>query len=276
MQKGNNMKEQFFTWFTGAGSNFLESAVSAALTLAVGVLLIKAVLRLLRATLEKSRLEKAAHSLILSLAKAGLVLLLGLSVAASLGIDVTGVVALASVLTLAVSLALQNMLTNVLGGFSLLTTHPFHSGDFVDIGDQSGTVTAIDMNYTRLLTPDNKVVCIPNSTVMAATVVNYSAGGTRRAELKISASYDAPTQKVIDALVLAATVDDALPEPAPFAAVESYGDNAINYILRFWAKTPQYWDVYFLVNQRVKTIFDEQGIEMTYPHLNVHLDRPEG
>lgn len=267
------MKDIISTWFAGAGSSFLDSAVSAVLTLVVGVLLIKTVLRVLRATLEKSRLEKAAYGLILSLAKVGMYLLLGLSVAASLGIDVTGVVALASVLTLAVSLALQNMLTNVLGGFTLLTTRPFHSGDFVDIGDQSGTVTSIDMNYTRLMTPDNKVVCIPNSAVITATVVNYSANDIRRAELNISAGYDAPPQKVIDALVLAATVDNALLEPAPFAAVASYGDNAIGYILRFWVKTPQYWDVYFQVNQRVKTIFDEQGITMTYPHLNVHLDQ---
>lgn len=270
----DNIKEAFLSWFSGAGSQLLDSAVSTVLTLVVGILLIKAVLRLLRKALEKTRLEKAAYGLILSLTKIGLYLLLGLSLAAGLGIDVTGVVALASVLTLAVSLALQNMLANVLGGFALLTTHPFHSGDFVDIGDQSGTVTAIDMTYTRLMTPDNKVVCIPNSTVMSATVVNYSAGGIRRAELKISAGYDAPTQKVIDALVLAATVDNALLEPAPFAAVESYGDNAIQYILRFWAKTPEYWDVYFQVNQRVKTVFDEQGIQMTYPHLNVHLDPP--
>lgn len=270
----DNIKEAFLSWFSGAGSQLLDSAVSTVLTLVVGILLIKAVLRLLRKALEKTRLEKAAYGLILSLTKIGLYLLLGLSLAAGLGIDVTGVVALASVLTLAVSLALQNMLANVLGGFALLTTHPFHSGDFVDIGDQSGTVTAIDMTYTRLMTPDNKVVCIPNSTVMSATVVNYSAGGIRRAELKISAGYDAPTQKVIDALVLAATVDNALLEPAPFAAVESYGDNAIQYILRFWAKTPEYWDVYFQVNQRVKTVFDQQGIQMTYPHLNVHLDPP--
>ena len=269
-----NGKALVAAWFSGAGSQLLDSAVSTVLTLVVGILLIKAVLRLLRKALEKTRLEKAAYGLILSLTKIGLYLLLGLSLAAGLGIDVTGFVALASVLTLAVSLALQNMLTNVLGGFALLTTHPFHSGDFVDIGDQSGTVTAIDMTYTRLMTPDNKVVCIPNSTVMSATVVNYSAGGIRRAELKISAGYDAPTQKVIDALVLAATVDNALLEPAPFAAVESYGDNAIQYILRFWAKTPEYWDVYFQVNQRVKTVFDEQGIQMTYPHLNVHLDPP--
>ena len=234
----------------------VDKLFTAVITLVVGILVIKAVIRLLTRALEKSKLEKAAYSLILSLAKVGLYLMLGLSLATSIGINVTGVVALASVLTLAVSLALQNILTNVLGGFTLLTTHPFHSGDYVDIGGQSGTVTQIDMSYTRLVTPDNKVICIPNSTVLASEVVNYSANDTRRAEIKVSAGYDAPTQKVIDALALAATVD-----------------NAINYVLRFWTKTEDYWDVYYKVNQRVKNIFDEQGIPMTYPHLNVHFDK---
>ena len=165
------------------------------------------------------------------------------------------------------------MLTNILGGFSLLTTHPFHSGDYVDIGSQSGTVTQIDMTYTRLQTPDNKIVCIPNSTVVASEVVNYTASGSRRAQINVSAGYDAPTQKVIDALLQAAQVDKTLLEPAPFAALDSYGDNAINYILRFWAKTDDYWEVYFKVNQRIKDIFDSQGIPMTYPHLNVHFDK---
>jgi len=257
-------------WLAGG---LVDKIFTAVITLVAGILVIKAVMRLLTRALERSKLEKAAYSLILSLAKVGLYLLLGMSLATSFGIDVTGVVALASVLTLAVSLALQNILTNVLGGFTLLTTHPFHSGDYVDIGGQSGTVTQIDMSYTRLVTPDNKVICIPNSTVLASEVVNYSANDTRRAEIKVSAGYDAPTQKVIDALALAATVDNALLEPAPFAAVESYGDNAINYTLRFWAKTEDFWDVYFKVNQRIKDIFDEQGIPMTYPHLNVHFDK---
>lgn len=259
-------------WFSGAGAKAVSAIGSAALTLVVGLLVIKAVLRLERTALEKTRLEKAAHSLVLSLTKVALYLLLGLSIAGSLGIDVTGVVAMASVLTLAVSLALQNMLTNVLGGFALLTTHPFHSGDYVDIGDLSGTVASIDMTYTRLITVDNKMVCIPNSTVIAAQVVNYSANPTRRAQLNIGASYDAPTQKVIDALLEAARMEGVLSDPAPFAAVDSYGDNAINYILRFWAPTETYWDLYYAVNKRVKDVFDERGIEMTYPHLNVHFD----
>jgi small conductance mechanosensitive channel len=107
--------------------------------------------------------------------------------------------------------------------------------------------------------------------VVAAQIVNYSAAQTRRVEVAISASYDVPTQKVIDALVQAGTVDLALTDPAPMAVVTAYGDSAISYSLRLWVNTPDYWDVYFQVNQRVKDIFDQQDIEMTYPHLNVHI-----
>lgn len=252
----------------------LFKTVSTALILAAaGILAIRLLMKLLDRALEKSKLEKAAHSLIRSLVRAALYLLLGLSVASALHIDVTGVVALASVLTLAVSLSLQNMLSNVIGGFTVLYTHPFHSGDYVEIGGQSGTVQEINMTYTVLATPDNKIVSIPNSAVTAAQITNYSSSGTRRVEIAVSAAYSAPVQKVIDALALAGTVDNVLLEPAPQAVVTNYGDSAISYSLRLWVKTQDYWDVYFDVMQRIKKIFDEQGIEMTYPHLNVHLDK---
>ena len=241
--------------------------------LIVGIFAMRIIRRLLKTTLEKSSLEKAAHSLITSLTGAAMYILLGLMVASSLGIDVTSIVALASVLTLALSLALQNIVSNILGGFTILYTHPFHSGDYVEIAGQGGTVKEINMTYTMLATADNKLISIPNSAVVAAQIVNYSAAETRRVEVAVSASYDAPTQKVLDALVLAGTVDDVLLDPAPRAVITAYGDSAISYSLRLWVKTPDYWDVYFQVNQRVKDIFDAQGIEMTYPHLNVHIQQ---
>ena len=241
--------------------------------LVVGIFAMRIIRRILKGTLEKSKLEKAAHSLITSLASAAMYVLLGLIVASSLGIDVTSIVALASVLTLALSLALQNMVSNILGGFTILYTHPFHSGDYVEIAGQGGTVKEINMTYTMLATADNKLISIPNSAVVAAQIVNYSAAETRRVEVLVSASYDAPTQKVLDALIQAGTVDNVLLDPAPRAVITAYGDSAISYSLRLWVKTPDYWDVYFQVNQRVKDVFDEQGIEMTYPHLNVHINQ---
>ena len=249
----------------------LTTICQAVVLLVAGVLVIRIVGRILKASLEKTKLEKAAHSLITSLANAAMYVLLGLMVASSLGIDVTSVVALASVLTLALSLALQNMVSNIIGGFTILYTQPFHSGDYVEIAGQGGTVKEINMTYTMLATPDNKMISIPNSAVVAAQIVNYSAAETRRVEVVVSASYSSPTHQVIDALILAGTVDKVLADPAPVAVVTSYGESAIQYSLRLWVKTQDYWDVYFQVNQRVKDVFDGQGITMTYPHLNVHL-----
>ena len=250
-----------------------SNILTALLILVIGVFAIRIVMKLIRVTLEKSKLEKAAHSLIASLAKVAMYILLGLIVASTLGIDVTSIVALASVLTLALSLALQNMVSNIIGGFTILYTHPFHSGDYVEIAGQGGTVTEINMTYTMLSTPDNKLISIPNSAVVAAQIVNYSAADTRRVEVTVSASYDAPIQKVLDALLEAGSVEKVLTDPAPAAVVTNYGDSAIGYSLRLWVRNADYWDVYFQVNQRVKEIFDESNIAMTYPHLNVHLDK---
>ena len=256
-----------------SGSLFFKKLMGTVLVLVIGVLVIRVIMRLITAALEKSHLEKAAHSLILSLARAAMYVLLFLIAASQMGIDVSSIVALASVLTLALSLALQNMVSNLIGGFVILYTHPFHSGDYVEIAGQGGTVKEISMTYTVLATPDNRIISIPNSAVAAAQVVNYSSADSRRVELTATASYDAPTQKVLDALVLAGTVDNALLNPAPSAVIVSYDDSAIRYSLRIWVKPADYWDVYFQVNQRIKDVFDQQGIEMTYPHLNVHLDK---
>ena len=262
------MLEWFREFLTG---ETVHKILFAVILLVIGVLAIRIVMKLLKRTLERTKLEKAAHTLITSLCSVVLYILLGLSVASALGIDVTGVVALASVLTLSLSLALQNILANVIGGFTLLYTHPFHSGDYVEIAGQGGTVREINMSYTMLATADNKLISIPNSAVVAAQIVNYSAEETRRVAVEVSVSHDMPSQKVIDALVLAGTMDNVLLDPAPSAVLSGYTDSAICYSLRIWVKNADYWDVQFAVNQRVKQIFDEQGIPMAYPHLNVHL-----
>ena len=260
-------------WLKSMGLGAFATVIRAALFLLVGLFLIKLATNLVRKALLRSKLEKAAHSMIIGVVRVLLYVLLLINVASALGIDITGVVALASVLTLAVSLALQNMLANVMGGFTILTTHPFHSGDFVDIGGQSGTVEEITMVYTRLATPDNKIVSIPNNTVIGSQITNYSVAGTRRVDINVTASYDMAAQDVIDALLQAGAVEKVLKEPAPFAAVTDYGESAIGYTLRLWVKSEDYWDVYFQVNQRIQSVFAENRIEMSYPHLNVHLDK---
>ena len=260
-------------WLRNVLPGALQRIVSVALILAVGLLVIKVAANLVRKALLRSKLEKAAHSMIIGVVRVLLYVLLLINVASALGIDITGVVALASVLTLAISLALQNMLANVMGGFTILTTHPFHSGDYVDIGGQSGTVEEISMTYTRLATPDNKIVSIPNNTVVGSQITNYSVAGTRRVDVEVSASYDMAAQDVINALLQAGDVEKVLKDPAPFAAVSNYGESAIGYTLRLWVKSQDYWDVFYQVNQRIQQVFAENHIEMSYPHLNVHLNQ---
>ncbi len=239
----------------------------------IGSLLIRIINRTLKKILEKSKLEKAAHSLIRTLAKTVLYVLLALILASSIGIDVTGIVALASVASLAVSLALQNMLANVIGGFTLLYTHPFSAGDYVEIAGQSGSVKEVGIAYTRLTTADNKLVSIPNNAVVSAEIVNYTVTGTRRVEVNVTASYDADPDMVVSALLESARDDRVLTDPAPFATLTGYGDSAISYTVRVWVKTEDYWDVYHKINRGIIDIFRQKNIEMTYPHLNVHLDK---
>lgn len=260
-------------WFISIGNSILEKIMPFCLIVGIGILVIQLVLKLVGNALERSKLEKAAHTLIKSLLRIALYLILALIAADKLGINVSSVIALASVLTLAISLAVQNALSNVIGGFTLLWTKPFKSGDFVEIAGESGTVMEITMTYTKLCTGDNKLIYIPNSSVVATDIVNFSASGTRRVEVTVSASYDAPTEQVMKALREAAEHPAVLAEPGVFAGISTYGDSAITYVLRAWCKTEDYWDLYFAMNSKVRETFANNGVEMTYPHINVHLDK---
>ena len=251
----------------------LNTILPVLITLAVGVLVIRAILKVLDKTLSRSRLDKAAVSLLKSLTKVVLYVLLALMAADRLGVDVTGVVALASVASLALSLALQDALSNVIGGFTLLTNKPFKAGDYVEIAGQGGTVQAIDIAYTKLSTPDNKLIFLPNASVVASQIVNYSTATTRRVDVTVSASYDAPIETVKAALLRAASHPAVLSDPAPFAGVTNYGDSAIEYVVRVWTSNAEYWNVKFAITEAISAEFKAANVEMTFPHLNVHIDK---
>lgn len=260
-------------WLESLGKFAMDKLLPALVLLIAGILVVRIVLRLVGGLLNRSGLEKVAHTLIRSVVRITLYIVLFLILASYLGIDVTSIVALASVLTLAVSLAVQNALANVFGGFTLLCTQPFATGDFVEIAGQSGTVREIGLTYTKMATADNKLVSVPNSAVTAAQIVNYTTLGRRRVEIAVSASYDAPVETVLQALLQAAELPYTYAEPAPNAVVVSYGDSAINYKLYLWCSSSDYWTCHFDATKRVKEMFDQMGIEMTYPHLNVHINQ---
>ena len=251
----------------------LNRLTPAILIFVIGFLSVYIIMKLLTKLLNRTKLENPAFSLILSVIRVILYLAVSLASASSLGIDVSGVIALASVLTLAISLSVQDALTNLIGGFTLLYTKPFQIEDYVEIGGQCGTVKKIGLTYTQILTPDRKTVSIPNKNVVAAQIINFTVEGTRRVDITINVAYTNDPDAVLAALKKAAMVPTALSDPAPYSAVSIYGDSTIGYLLQVWCNADQYLVTLHEVNRNIRTVFQEEGILMTYPHLNVHLDK---
>ena len=251
----------------------LTKLLPAVVILVLGILAIKIISRIVGTALKKTKLEPTAIKLVRSLIKAVLLVLLMLCAASAIGIDVTGIVALASVLTLAISLSIQNALANVIGGFTLLYTKPFTAGDYVEIAAQSGTIKDIGLTYTTLATPDNKLISIPNSAVVATEIINYSTTGQRRLDIVVFCDYDAPVGQVIEALLQAANIPAVLTDPAPFAGARNYTEGTVEYVLQVWVKTDDYWPSKYTINQNIQTVLKEKGLSLTCPHLNVHLEK---
>lgn len=272
-RKYKTAMNEIINWAKSLSGFALTKVLPAVFVLMIGVLVIRIIMKIIKKTLERAHTEKAVSSLIVSVARIVLYLLLGLIVASGLGIDVTGVVALASVLTLAISLALQDALTNLIGGFTLLYTKPFVSGDFVEIAGQSGSVKEVGLTYTKLITGDNKVVSIPNSAVTAAEIVNYTVTGTRRLDVKVSVSYKAPMDDVLEALLAAAEGLPKLEDQEVVATIHSYTDQAVVYMLRFWCTADDYWPNTFEANKRIKKNFDAKGIKMTCLNVNLEMEK---
>ncbi len=248
-------------------------ALPALAILVVGLLIIRLSRRFLHKALERSRLEKAGYSLVKSLFTVAVYVALGLVFLASLGVDISGIVTLVSVFSLALSLAVQDILANIFGGMTLLYTHPFKSGDYVEVDGLAGNVIEIGLAYTKLTTVDNRVVSLPNSAVTATQIINYSATGTRRIDVKVRASYVTPPDQVLAALKEAAKLPTVLETPEPQAGVIAYGDSAIEYVLWVWTAASDYWTTTFTVHQNVKTCFDAAGIELTIPRVRVELEK---
>ena len=151
---------------------------------------------------------------------------------------------------------------------------PFVVGDFIEAGDQSGTVREINLIHTTVQTPDNKLIFIPNGDISAGRIVNYSREPNRRINLTVTASYDAEMEEALRQAI--ARVPGLLEDPPPFVSVNGYLNSSIEYVARAWAAQADYWDAYFALLHQIKYCFDEAGIEMTYDHLNVHLKSDQG
>lgn len=257
------------------GALTLDKVVHVLLLILVGVVVIRVVLKLLDRVLARSKSLKSLSRYIHSVAKIAMTFILVLMVAEDMGIHTTSLVAMLSVAGLAVSLALQNTLSNVAGGIMLLVTNPFQVGDYVEADGISGTVHAIDLSYTAIITIDGKEIFVPNSQLAGTKIVNYTVLGRRRVDLNFTASYDAPTATVKQAIgEVLEDIPQIITDPAPEIHLSDYQASSIQYVVRAWTTAADYWTVYYAIQEGVREAFDRHGVEMTYDHLNVHiLDR---
>ena len=257
------------------GALTLNKVVHVLLLALIGVVVIRVVLKLLDRVLARSKSLKSLSRYIHSVAKISMAVILVLMVAEDVGIHTTSLVAMLSVAGLAVSLALQNTLSNVAGGIMLLVTTPFQVGDYVEADGISGTVHAIDLSYTAILTIDGKEIFVPNSQLSGTKIINYTILGRRRVDLNFTASYDAPTATVKQAIgEVLEDIPQIIAEPAPEIHLSDYQASSIQYVVRAWTAAADYWTVYYAIQEGVREAFDRHGVEMTYDHLNVHiLDR---
>ena len=250
----------------------VEKLLTAVVAAAVCLIVIKLLLGLLDRTAARTHMEPQIRRTVRGLVKAMLIFVTVIVVMGCLNIPVTSLVALLSVAGLAFSLALQGFLANMAGGLQIVASKPFRLGDYIEAGGCAGTVAEIGLFYTKLNTVDNKLIQLPNSTIISGNIINYSAEDKRRVELKVTASYDAPPEQV--KAVLAQVVGEhplTLATPEPMIRVSAYQDSAIEYIVRVWCANGDYWTVYYDLMDGLKPAFDRAGIEMTYPHLNVHI-----
>ena len=242
-----NSKQSFFEILGKfkIGDISLSSLLSAVLTFIICLIVIKIITGAASKALTKSKkLDATLRGFVTSAIKAVLWVVAAIIVANALGINTSSLVALVSVVGLALSLSVQNILSNLFSGLTLLITKPFAAGDFVEVAGKIGTIKSVGLFYTEMDTLDNIAVSIPNGDVTASVINNYSHEPLRRGILS---------------------------EPAPFVRLLDYKGSTVEYVVRVWCKNADYWDVYFNLNENVRESFAEKGVKFSYEHVNVHI-----
>ena len=269
-----NVWEKVKNWFlSNGGWQFL---VRIALTVIIGFLIVKLILSIINKIVARSKLkdQKLAGKFIYNIAKVALLVIYFIAVLTVLGIDTSSLVAILAASSLAVSLALQSIMTNFASGMIIVGNKPFKEGDYISVGDYSGTVTNITLHSTTLVTPDNKVVIIPNSDISGGTVVNYSAMPERRLDLEFTVAYGSNVEKVKKVLTKVLEEHPLVLHDKDYNVRLSAEDaSALRFICRCWVKNEDYWTVNFDLHENVVAAFKKANIEIPFNQLDVNIKK---
>jgi small conductance mechanosensitive channel len=266
-------------WLTNNSDLFIQygvNIISALIILFIGNLIVKAVANSVSKVLQKKKMDRAVVEFVHGLVRYLLFVIVLIAALGRLGVQTASVVAVIGAAGLAVGLALQGSLSNFAAGVLIVAFRPFKSGDYVEIGGVAGSVDSIQIFQTVLTTPDNKMVVVPNGSVIGSPITNYSRHDTRRIDLMIGVSYNADLQKTKALLTKICESDErVLKEPGVQVGVHTLADSSVNFVVRPWVSTADYWNVYFDLMQAIKEGLDNEGIEIPFPQVDVHMNKVE-
>jgi small conductance mechanosensitive channel len=255
-----------FIWKVG------PNLVLAIIVLIIGLWVIKLIIKGISKALDRAKVDDSLKHFLAGLIGIGLKILLLISIASMLGIATTSFVAVLGAAGLAVGLSLQGSLANFAGGILILLFKPFKVGDVIDAQGHLGVVDSIQVLNTILKTPDNKTIIIPNGGLSNGSITNFTTEERRRVDMTFGIGYNDDIKKAKQALNDLIKQDDRiLDEPAPMVVVSELGDSSVNFTVRVWAKTKDYWGIYFDMQENVKLEFDKQGISIPFPQRDVHV-----
>ena len=262
------MKEKTIEKILEYGGNLLMAVV----VFAVGMVLIKLALKITQKALEKTRLDKSVHKFVMTATRYTLYIILAVVILTSLKVPTAPLVTVLGACGAAVALALKDSLGNIAGGIIILANKPFIRGDVIEVTGITGIVQSIDLLVTTLKTYDNKVITIPNGTITASVLVNYSREEKRRVDLTFTISYDSDIAKAKDVLLAVTESNpDIFADPAPIIGVAEHQDSAILLDLKVWCENSRYYDVRYYLEEQVKLAFDEANITIPYPQMDVRV-----
>ncbi len=246
--------------------------LAAILVLVIGKWLAGKISNLVTKLLEKNKVDVTLVRFLQSIIYYTLLVVVVIAAAGQLGINTTSFLTIVGAAGLAIGLALKDSLSNFASGVMLILFRPYRVDDFVDIGGVSGNVVSISLFTTELNTVDNKRVIVPNSSITSNVITNVTANDTRRVDLVIGIGYDDDIKKAKEILKQVVEEDDRiLKDQKTNIAVSELADSSVNFIVRPWVKTQDYWSVYFDLLEKIKLTFDDQGISIPYPQQDVHL-----
>ncbi len=244
----------------------------AAVVLIIGLWVINWIKRLVRNSFGKSQLDASLSHFLVSLITIGLKVLLAIQVLGIIGVAMTSFIAILGAAGLAIGLALSGTLQNFAGGVMILIFKPFKVGDFIEAQGHTGTVKEIQIFVTILNTPDNKRILLTNGALANSNMTNFSSEPKRRVDWTFGIGYGDHYDKARDLLLKFAGEDEKiLQDPAPFVGLSNLGDSSVNIVVRAWVNAPDYWEVFFRMNERVYKEFGEHDLNIPFPQMDVHV-----